>query len=36
MIYANYDPYHLGGKETCKAELQKELGRTSIGNISNP
>ena len=26
MIYANYDPYHLGGKETCKAELQKELG----------
>ena len=26
MIYANYDAYHLGGKETCKAELQKELG----------
>lgn len=23
QIYANYDPYHLGGKETCKAELQK-------------
>ena len=28
QIYANYDPYHLGGKETCKAELQKELGLT--------
>ena len=28
MIYANYDPYHLGGKEVCKAELQKELGLT--------
>ena len=26
MIYANYDAYHLGGKEVCKAELQKELG----------
>ena len=26
MIYANYDPYHLGGKEYCKQELQKELG----------
>ena len=26
MIYANYDPYHLGGKERCKEELQKELG----------
>ena len=25
-IYANYDPYHLGGKEYCKQELQKELG----------
>ena len=28
QIYENYDPYHLGGKETCKAELQKELGLT--------
>ena len=26
QIYANYDPYHLGGKEICKQELQKELG----------
>ena len=26
MIYANFDPYHLGGKERCKEELQKELG----------
>ena len=26
QIYFNYDPYHLGGKEKCKAELQKELG----------
>ena len=26
MIYANFDPYHLGGKEYCKQELQKELG----------
>lgn len=25
-IYANFDPYHLGGKEYCKQELQKELG----------
>ena len=28
MIYANFDPYHLGGKEYCKQELQKELGLT--------
>ena len=28
MIYAQYDPYHLGGKEYCKQELQKELGLT--------
>ena len=28
MIYAQYDPYHLGGKEFCKQELQKELGLT--------
>ena len=27
-IYAQYDPYHLGGKEYCKQELQKELGLT--------
>ena len=26
QIYANYNPYHLGGKEICKQELQKELG----------
>ena len=26
QIYYNYDPYHLGGKERCKTELQKELG----------
>ena len=26
QIYANYDPYHLGGKEICKRELQKEMG----------
>lgn len=26
MIYSNYDPYHLRGKEICKEELQKELG----------
>ena len=26
QIYANYDPYHLGGKEICKQELQKGLG----------
>ena len=26
QIYANYDPYHLGGKEICKQELQKEMG----------
>ncbi|MBQ7849832.1 MAG: glycogen/starch synthase, partial [Clostridia bacterium] len=28
MIYANYGAFSLGGKETCKAELQKELGLT--------
>ena len=28
MIYANYDAMHLGGKEYCKQELQKELGLT--------
>ena len=26
MIYAQFDPYHLGGKEICKRELQRELG----------
>ncbi|MBR3796827.1 MAG: glycogen synthase GlgA [Clostridia bacterium] len=26
MIYANYGAFSLGGKETCKEELQKELG----------
>lgn len=26
MIYAQFDPYHLGGKEVCKRELQRELG----------
>ncbi len=26
MIYANYGAFSLGGKETCKTELQKELG----------
>ena len=42
QIYANYDPYHLGGKETCKAELQEELGLTVdptvplIGIVSPP
>ena len=28
QIYAQFDPYHLGGKEYCKQELQKELGLT--------
>ena len=28
MIYANYGAFSLGGKETCKTELQKELGLT--------
>ncbi|MBQ7488539.1 MAG: glycogen synthase GlgA, partial [Clostridia bacterium] len=26
QIYANFDPFHLGGKEECKARLQEELG----------
>ncbi len=26
QIYATFDPYHLGGKEVCKRELQNELG----------
>ena len=33
MIYANYDPYHLGGKEYCKQELQKELELTVDPNV---
>jgi starch synthase len=33
QIYANFDPYHLGGKETCKRELQKELGLNVDPNV---
>lgn len=33
QIYANYDPYHLGGKEVCKRELQKEMGLDVDPNV---
>ncbi len=32
-IYATFDPYHLGGKEYCKQELQKELGLQVDPNV---
>ena len=33
MIYANYGAFTLGGKEVCKAELQKELGLEVDANV---